>query len=73
MVVVSCFSYQQIKQNEEFSDLVLENMEALADNESESELDCDGWLGICSFKCDKCGTDWSAIGSTMLGEHTCKQ
>ena len=55
------------------SELVLANVEALADNESESNLTCEGWLGFCSFECDKCGADWTAIGSTMKGSHTCRQ
>lgn len=73
VVAAAGWSYQQSKQYDGMSELVLANVEALADNESESNLTCEGWLGFCSFECDKCGADWTAIGSTMKGSHTCRQ
>ena len=66
-------AYYQQNKEVELSDLAMENVEALANGESESNLDCEGLLGICSFECDKCGADWTAIGSTMKGSHTCQQ
>lgn len=71
-VTIAGWNYQQNKEVE-LSDLAMENVEALANGESESNLDCEGLLGICSFECDKCGADWTAIGSTMKGSHTCQQ
>ena len=71
-VAIAGWNYQQNKEVE-LSDLAMENVEALANGESESNLDCEGLLGICSFECDKCGADWTAIGSTMKGSHTCQQ
>ena len=71
-VTIAGCNYQQNKEVE-LSDLAMENVEALANGESESNLDCEGLLGICSFECDKCGADWTAIGSTMKGSHTCQQ
>ena len=71
-VTIAGWNYQQNKEIE-LSDLAMENVEALANGESESNLDCEGLLGICSFECDKCGADWTAIGSTMKGSHTCQQ
>ena len=71
-VAIAGWNYQQNKEIE-LSDLAMENVEALANGESESNLDCEGLLGICSFECDKCGADWTAIGSTMKGSHTCQQ
>ena len=69
-VAIAGWNYQQNKEVE-LSDLAMEK--ALANGESESNLDCEGLLGICSFECDKCGADWTAIGSTMKGSHTCQQ
>ena len=71
-VAIAGWNYQQNKEVD-LSDLAMENVEALANGESESNLDCEGLLGICSFECDKCGADWTAIGSTMKGSHTCQQ
>jgi hypothetical protein len=71
-ITIAGWNYQQNKEVE-LSDLAMENVEALANGESESNLDCEGLLGICSFECDKCGADWTAIGSTMKGSHTCQQ
>ena len=71
-VAIAGWNYQQNKEVE-LSDQAMENVEALANGESESNLDCEGLLGICSFECDKCGADWTAIGSTMKGSHTCQQ
>ena len=71
-VAIAGWNYQQNKEVE-LSDLAMENVEALANGESESNRDCEGLLGICSFECDKCGADWTAIGSTMKGSHTCQQ
>ena len=71
-ITIAGWNYQQNKEVE-LSDLAMENVETLANGESESNLDCEGLLGICSFECDKCGADWTAIGSTMKGSHTCQQ
>ncbi len=60
-------------QTSEASNLLMQNVEALADNESDSDLSCTGLLGRCTFKCNKCGTDWYAFGAHMKGSHKCAQ
>lgn len=55
------------------SNTLLANVEALADNESEADLDCQDFLGWCEFVCNDCGLKWSAIGSHMVGTHKCSQ
>lgn len=55
------------------SDMALANVEALANNESESNLDCEGLLGICSMDCEDCGFSWWAFGSKLVGTHNCSQ
>lgn len=57
----------------EYSSLLLENVEALSDNESEGKSECKGWFGRCSFKCTHCGYEFSAIGSTFVNNHKCSQ
>lgn len=57
----------------EMSDMALANVEALADNESESNLDCEGLLGYCSMDCKDCGFSWWALGAKMVGSHKCSQ
>lgn len=54
-------------------ELVWMNIEALADVESESDLDCKGWFGWCSYTCPKCGVGFSALGDHMVGTHKCNQ
>lgn len=70
-VAATGWNYNQSQNEVELSSLALANVEALANNESSSTLQCDGLLGRCSFKCSKCGTDWWAIGSTQKGTHNC--
>lgn len=71
VAVAAGWNFNQIKNEMELSDLALANMEALARNESTSSLSCEGWLGTCKYSCSKCGTSWSAIGSTQKGSHSC--
>lgn len=56
-----------------YSKLLLENIEALADNESSGSSTCKGLLGTCKFKCSSCGWDWFAIRSEQNVNHKCNQ
>ena len=77
MIALSVAGYFRIKSlshsRVEYSSLIIQNVEALTDNESEGEYDCKGFFGVCSFKCKHCGTDYWAIGSTFINRHNCKQ
>lgn len=53
--------------------LLMQNIEALTDNESEGKSTCEGWLGTCSFKCKDCGYNYWSIGSTFTNNHNCSQ
>ncbi len=57
----------------ETNSLLMQNVEALTDNESERESTCKGLLGICSFKCKDCGYAYWSIGSTFTNNHKCSQ
>lgn len=52
------------------SDLMLANVEALADSESNTSWTCDGWWGDCSAYCGVCTTKVEGDGS-LKGTHTC--
>lgn len=58
---------------QDMKNLLLANIEALADNESETDMKCEGFLGICKFNCKHCNFSWSAIGSHIVGSHKCSQ
>ena len=63
-----------VNQNKnEMPDLALANVEALANNESESNLACEGLLGYCSMDCKDCGFSWWAFGAKLVGKHNCSQ
>ncbi len=55
------------------NDLLMQNVEALSDNESEGVSTCEGALGICSFNCSSCGYKYWSIGSTFTNRHKCAQ
>lgn len=57
----------------ETNSLLMQNVEALTDNESEGKSKCGGALGICSFKCEHCGYGYWSIGSTFTNNHKCSQ
>ena len=57
----------------ETSNLLMQNVEALTDNESEGTSECKGLLGICTFTCQYCGYKYIAIGSTFINNHKCSQ
>lgn len=73
IAMVSGINVFKAQKSEVLSDTVLANVEALADNESTSELDCQGLLGLCSMDCSHCGFSWWAIGSALKGTHKCSQ
>lgn len=58
---------------QEMTNLLLTNVEALSDNESDTDMNCEGLLGICKFNCPYCSFRWSAIGSHIVGSHKCSQ
>ncbi len=55
------------------NDLLMANIEALSDNESEGTSTCEGLLGVCSFECSSCGYTYWSIGSKFTNRHKCKQ
>lgn len=72
IVIVSFTLMSSHIKRKDNSVLCLANVEALAENnESSTGLTCLGIFGWCSFTCTKCGVGWNALGSTMLGKHTC--
>ena len=74
IAMVSGISVFNAQKSEVMSDVVMANVEALADkNVSTSDLECEGLLGICSIDCPRCGFSWWAIGSSPEGEHKCSQ
>ena len=74
IAMVGAISVFTTQKSEVVPDVVLANVEALADkNESTSDLECEGLLGICSIECPRCGFSWWAIGSSPEGTHKCSQ
>jgi len=73
VALVSGINVFNAQKSEVLSDIVLANVEALADNESDSELDCEGLLGYCSYDCPSCGVSWWALGSKLVGHHVCSR
>ena len=54
------------------SDLLNANVEALARNEIEGDMHCEGWFGVCVFNCD-CGFSFAALGDHLVGSHKCSR
>ena len=54
------------------SDLLNANVEALARNEIEGDMHCEGWFGVCVFNCD-CGFSFAAVGDHLVGSHKCSR
>lgn len=57
----------------ETNSLLMQNVEALTDNESDGKSTCKGLLGTCSFKCKDCGYEYWTIGSTFTNNHNYSQ
>ena len=57
----------------ETNSLLMQNVEALTNNESEGQSECKGLLGICNFNCKDCGYNYWAVGSTFINNHKCSQ
>lgn len=68
---VSGYGIYASQQFETMSDLMLTNVEALADGgETNTTWDCEGWWGDCSAFCGLCNTKVEGDGS-IKGSHTC--
>lgn len=61
-----------VYEQSDVSDLLNANVEALARNEIEGDMHCEGWFGICVFNCD-CGFSFAAVGDHLVGSHKCSR
>ena len=72
-ILLTGYTAYNAHNKQETTNLLLANVEALADNESDTDMNCEGILGICKFNCPYCSFSWSAIGSHIVGSHKCSQ
>ena len=61
-----------VYEQSDVSDLLNANVEALARNEIEGDMHCEGWFGRCSFDCE-CGFSFTALGDHLVGSHRCSK
>ena len=61
--------YREVS-NDETSDLLMANVEALTDGECTNTWTCEYGPGICSMSCHRCGIHIVSEG-TMRGTHCC--
>lgn len=73
LAVVAGVTAYNAQNKEELSDLALENIEALAGDESgtNTSWSCRGSVNRCHAKCGLCGTEIGPSKGTLTGSHSC--
>ena len=72
IVAIATILISRVNDQRAIGEIAIKNVEAIANIETNTTINCVGTSGKCKFRCGMCGTEINSKGR-LVGTHTCNQ